>query len=914
MKSASLHAALTAGIVLAGAALAAGADAAGPAAPASAPAAAAPLKVAQRTLGPGGVIVARLDNGLTVILQRTRSAPVVCVRAMVRAGGIYEKEYLGCGISHLCEHLLAKDALHGGHGPAQQAPAAVAEIGGQSNASTSMAWTQYYISAAAGKAMDCIDLIAGWMTRSDIHAGDFEREHGVVQRELELGKDDPRRQMWVAHAVDVFGTHPAAVPIIGYMPPLRKLTRQDVLTYYRRMYVPDNMVFVIVGDVDPDAALKRVCKAFAGQSRGRVPDLSLPPVKPLPGVIRTVRPHSELKEVMQEISFQSIPLVHEDLHPLDVLSTVLAGDPASRLPRKLRRDLKLVTAISCGSWTPHWGRGIFNVSFRADPANAEKAEKAVLDELKAVAAKGVDADELTRAKRQMTADFVYAQQSVESISRNLGIDYLSTGDVGFSRNYTKRIQAVTAEPVRRVARRYFTFDRMAVTRLVPPGRFAATTAAAGEAATSRSVVVKLPNGLRVVLHATEAVELVSMAFVAKGGLLLENEQTNGLGSLMASLCTKGAGKRSAEEIARFFAAAGGSLSGACGNNTFYWTASVLDDSFEQALRVLADVVQRPTFPAKELEILRPIRLASIDRLPQNWHAELQQFFRRHFFGKTPYGRITAGRKEVVQAATVEQIAAHHRRCVRAGSSVLAIYGHFDADKAAALVRELFAGLPAGEVKLSLPGAAEVPEDGRMHLLKTEKKICAVVVAAPGMRVDNLRDRFAVTVLDTIISGYQLPGGWLHNELRGKQLVYVVHAYNWMGLAPGAFVVYAAGQPDKAPEIVRIIRRNLKRAAGYTPTQKEIDRAVNVILTADLLGKQSMADLAMSAGLDELYGFGHDFRRKLEAHYGKVTPAEVARVARKYLSGDVVTVVTTPAPELLKPSSDGSLKTRTDERR
>ena len=861
----------------------------------------APLRIVRRSDAPGGVVVATLENGLTVIVRPMRVAPVVCVRAYVRAGGLYEAEFLGCGLSHLCEHLVAKGALHEGHGHAAEAETRsnVAEIGGQSNASTSMARTQYYISAAAGKAMDCIDLIAGWMTSVRITPKDFAREHGVVQRELELGKDDPARAMWYAHAADVFAGHPAAVPVIGYAEPLRLVTLDDVRTYHRRMYVPDNMAFVIVGDVDVSAALDRTRAAFAGFARRRVPDLSLPEPRPLPGVVRSVGPHTGLKETVQEMSFQTIRLLNDDLYALDVLSTILSGGESSRLVSEVRRKKRLVTSLSSSSWTPAWGRGIFNVSFRAAPGRADAAERAVLDQLRAVVAEGVTAAELDRAKRQMVAEFVYSQQSVEGVSAMLATDWLSTGDVTFSRSYTKRIQAVTAEQVHRAARKYFTFDRMAITRLVPPGSVAKARSAATAAKRSKTVTFALPNGLRVVLRSTDAVELVSMAFVTKGGLLAETESTNGLGSLMASLSTRGAGKRSAEQIAEFFAAAGGSIRGACGNNSFTWRSSVLADSFPRALEVFADVVQRPTFAEKELEILRPSHLAGIDRVGERWSSELQRFFRGRFFGKTPYGMLSVGRREVVEAAGAKQVAEHHRRCIRAGDSVLAIFGNFDADATAESVRKLFASVPAG--KAAIPAATKPARatTDKPHVLKTTKKVAGVIVAAPGMTADNLADRFAVDVLDTIISGYQLPGGWLHTELRGKQLVYVVHAYNWTGLRPGAFVVYAAGQPDKADEIVRIIHRNLRKAAGYTPTQAEIDRAVNVILTAELLNNQSMSSLAISAALDELYGFGHDFRATLEARYAKVTPAEVARVARKYLSGPLATFVTTPQPENLE---------------
>jgi len=871
----------------------AGAPAAGP----QTRPAAAPLEVLDRSVSPGGALVARLDNGLTVIIKPLRSAPVVCVRAYVRAGGLYEREYLGCGISHLCEHLVAKGEVERGEGhvTARAAPGTrdrVEEIGGQSNAATSLDDTQYYIEAAAGKAGDCIDLIADWMARPDITRTDFDREHGVVQRELELGKDSPGRQMWYTHARDVFGTHPAAVPVIGHAAPLSRLTLRDVRTYHDRMYVPENTAFVIVGDVDVQEALRRTCRAFAGWPHGRLPDLSLPRVEPFSGVRRTVRAMPNLTETMEEISFQTVGLLHEDLHALDVLSTVLSGGESSPLVRKLRRDRKLVTSISSSSWTPHWGKGIFTVSYRCEPNSADAAEKAVLDELRAAVAKPPADDELARAKRQMVASYVYSQQSADSIAATLASDWLATGDADFSRSYTTKVQAVTAEQVEAAARKYFTFDRMVVTRLVPSGSAGAAALPESAARAAAAEMFTLPNGLRVVLKPTAAVQLVSMVLASRGGLLLEDANTNGLGSLMADLSCKGAGKRSAEQIAEFFASAGGGLAGQCGNNTFYWQATVLDDSFPTAMEILADVVVRPTFDRKELEILRPVHLAAIERVDEQWMGQLNAFFRREFYKHSPYAMEPVGRKELVARATAGQIAAWHRKSVRAGDSVLAVCGHFDPAAAKRQIEKLFADMPAGKVALKLPQPRKVAPAGERHELKTDKKVGAVMVGSPGMTLDN-DDRFPLAVLDTIISGYRMPGGWLHTELRGKQLVYVVHAYNWAGLAPGAFVTYAAGQPEKMPEVIDIIHRLLHKAAGYTPTAEEVARAVNVILTAELLENQSMGELAMSAALDELYGFGYDFRGKLEAKYRKVTPADVAAVGRKYLGGGYVTCLTTP---------------------
>jgi len=851
--------------------------------------------------------VERLDNGLTVIVAENHVAPVVCVRAYVRAGGLYEHEFLGCGLSHLVEHLVAKGAVHG-HGPGggastQSKSSRVDEIGGQSNAYTSLAHTCYYIAAGSGRTDECIDLIADWMARPQITAGDFRREHGVVQRELEMGRDDPTRQMWYAHSRNFFGTHPAGVPVIGYAEPLAAVTEKDVRTYHGRMYVPQNMVFVVVGDVDAEMVLARARRALAGFAPGRLPDLSLPAVPTIAKSRRVERTNKALTDAMEYLSFRTVPLAHEDLYGLDVLSYVLTHGGTSRLVRTVQRRDRLVTSISSSSWTPAWGAGQFTITFRCKPSLADKAEKAITAELRRVADGGVTAEELARAKRQKVADFVYSQQTVESQAATLASDYLSAGDVGFSRRYTQRIQQVTARQVRDAARKYFDFDRMVITRMLPGGQAASQPTTRRTASKADTRFFKLPNGLRVVLHATPAVDLVSMAMVTRGGLLLETPRTNGLGTLMAALSTRGAGARSAEQIAALFAQAGGGVSAAAGNNTFYWQATVLADSADKALPVFADVICRPTYAKKELDIYRPSLVAKIRSDRETWWGELSTQWRRDFFGRSPLSMKPIGSEPVVAKATRDAVADYHRRRVKAGASVLAIYGNFDPASMRARVERLFAAMPAGDNAIPDAPAPNIPPAGRTHVHKSKGKGAGVIVAAAGMDLSNLKDRLAITVLDTIISGYRLPRGWLHEELRGRRLVYVVHAYNWAALVPGAFVTYAQCEPANAAKVADLIRKNLRRTCTHAFTQAEVDEAANIILTADLLGNQQMSALAMQAALDEVYGFGYDFRRRYEKRVRAVTPAEVSRVAKKYLSGGLVTTIVTARPEAAKAEGD-----------
>ena len=870
------------------------------------PASPRPVTVAERSVTDDGTILAKLSNGLTVIVRPVHTAPVVNVRGYVRAGGLYEGRWLGCGLSHLLEHLVAKDAVSGGEGHIRSKHvdkrSRSSRIGAQANAYTSQDHTCYYISAAADKTDECIDIIADQLARPDITPEDFQREHGVVQRELEMGRDDPSRVMYYAHQANLYRSHPASVPVIGFAEPLAAVTMDDVLEYHKLKYQPQNMVFVVAGDIDPQAALTRTVECFAGFARGRQTEYTLPEVPAVSGTRRLVRPSPRFQEAAQMMSFQTIPLLHDDLYPLDVLSTVLSQGRASRLVKTLQFERKLVTSISTYSATPAWGKGAFTVSFRCDPAHADEAEAAVRQQLQAVIDEGVNEDELARAKRQMVSHFVRSRQKIDDIASTLGHDYLVAGDLAFSRNYTDRIQQVTAGQVQDTARKYLRLDDVVMTRMVPADtKTDLATPQADTAESHEATVYRLNNGMRVVLKPTPAVGLVSMVLATKGGMLRETPGTNGLGALMMALSPRGAGGRSAEQIDAFFNNAGGSIGGTCGDNTYLYSASILSDryteegTFAEALDVFANVILEPDFPQAELERIRPTARAQILRTDENWQGKLQKLFRRKFFTDSPWSLLNAGSLEVIESATTKQIADFHTNALHPADTVLAIYGHFDESAARKIVEDRFGPIEKSSASLTLPEQRTVADGGERYVQPTKTQQAGVIVAAPGTTVTNLEDRLPLMILDTLISGYRMPGGWLHTELRGKRLVYVVHSYHKVGLAPGAFVTYAGTQPDKAREVVDIITKNLRKAADYTPTQEEIDRAITTIVTAEVLSNQTVGELATQAALDELYELGVDWPRKLRPKLRAVTPRQVRDAARKYLGGDYVVTIITPAP-------------------
>lgn len=837
-----------------------------------------------------------LENGLTVILKTHRTAPVVSVRMYCRTGSIYEQEYLGSGMSHLFEHLL-----HSGETTTRtekESSELLNAIGGNTNAYTTYDATCYYINTSRENLSTAVSLLGDWITRPTFPQAAFEREWGVVQRELERDLDNPDQQLQRMTMTTLFREHPVRYPVIGYKPVVSALTRDDIVGYYQRMYVPDNIVVCIVGDLDLDEATAAVCREFASFTRKRVPTIVLPE-EPEMTTPRTASRRMNIESTILRLAWPSIPLTHPDLYALDLLAYVLTEGDSSRLARTVR-DQGLVYSIDSFSWTPAWARGVFAITARLDPGQVQAATRAIEEQIAILQRELISEEELRQAQQQKAAEHIFAMQTAESVAEMMAQDFLATGDIHFSQAYVDGIQKVTAEQVREMARKYLEPARMATIAVLPEGTRLETGREAPEATPGKIHKLVLDNGLRVLVLPDPTSPVVAMQSFSLGGVLFENEDTNGLSRLAAMLAPRGTKTRTAEDIARFFDSRGGSLNGASGTNTIYFQSEVLKKDFAEALEVFADVVCNPTFPSKELENIRPQALDQIRQIDESWRSELMAWFQSRLFQASPYRFQPVGSPEVVASATREQIARMYNQCVTGPNTVLAIFGDVQVEEVEPLVRRLFAGLSSKgrEIPELARTAGDVFSAPGLYVKRKppERRVAGVAVGFPGMVIRNTDDVVAMAVLDTIISGYRYPTGWLFESLRGgnRSLVYEVHALNVPGLLPGYFGIYAACQPEQVQEVYRIITEQLDRARAGRFTPEELERARSIIVTTELMEQQTNSQKAMQAALDELYGLGYDYRPRFIEKMRAVTGEDVHRVAEEYLTRPVVAVVT-PEP-------------------
>src|SRR6266853_7038051 len=214
---------------------------------------------------PPGVRLVTLENRLTLIIREDHSAPVVSAQVWCRAGSIDEGKWLGGGLSHILEHMLFKGTATRAAGRIDQE---VQDAGGYMNAYTSFDRTVYWINVPNTGAKIAIDILCDIVQHATLPAEEMVKEKQVILREMDMNQDDPGQRSARRLFETAYTKSPYRFTIIGYPDIYNEVRQEDVFAYYREKYAPNNLFFVVVGDIKASAAEAQIRAAFA-QAKAR---------------------------------------------------------------------------------------------------------------------------------------------------------------------------------------------------------------------------------------------------------------------------------------------------------------------------------------------------------------------------------------------------------------------------------------------------------------------------------------------------------------------------------------------------------------------------------------------------------------------------------------------------------------------
>lgn len=838
--------------------------------------------------GPWEVRPRMLPNGLKMLFLDEPGCGLVSVQLWIKTGSMDEGEWLGSGLSHYLEHMVFKGtARRSGMDIARE----VQEIGGHINAYTGFDRTVYHIDGPAHGFRPSCEILADMVFCPLLDAVESERERDVILREIDMGLDDPDRQLSRSIFAEIFHRHPIRFPVIGHRDLFQTLRHDDLRCYHQRRYAPDNAVLVVVGDLERAQAEDVVSSTFGSVARRSVAPV-LYPEEPPQLASRVVRMTDTVQISRGVVALRVATRLGDPSNAaLRLLGSILGRGRSSRLWRSLREERKVVNSISVTNLT-YGSMGLVWASYVCPQGNETAAEEGILDAMGDLADGGIEPAELEKARRrEMVAD-LDARKSVSAMAGKIGWAEAVAGDLTFLRSEWDRIQSCSREEVEAVWRDRLRLEQITLGTL--RGETGSGPSAVDLPRRGRDhagfACHSLSNGLEVHLQVDRRLPKVHLRVVGQGGVWLDPPGQSGLTALMSTLLTRDAGARSGAEIDTLVDAHGGQFHEHSGSNTFGLAVEFLSSDLRLAVEILGDALCQPIFARDAFESEREAQVAAIQQDADEILECGRKHLRKLVFGRHPFARDAAGEIEDLRGLTVAEVREHYRRLVTARNLHLVVVGDFEGGE---VVELLEAGLAALAVGDPLPDLSPVPGMARQgpQFLAMPKEQAVLLqgfrdcpVSAPEMPAGD--------VLQEALNDMSGPLFTRVREQRG--LAYYVGLSRVSGLNTGLLSFYAGTHPEAVEEVRQefLLERRRLRESGLT--EAEFRRSRERLKSNLLFQREAIGTRAYVAALHRALGFPIDHAERYISRLDALKGTDVLQYARQYLQEeDMVDLVVGP---------------------
>ena len=870
----------------------------------------------------------KLANRLEVLVQEDHSAPLVCSYIWYRVGVRHEPSGQA-GVSHFLEHMAFKgtERLSG-----REMNRLVTAKGGYLNGFTSMDYTAYVETLPSDALGLAFQIESERMARCTLSAEDIETEKGVVLSEFEGRENDPSFLLYLQMMATQFPGQPYGRDAIGLKADLRALTRDKMVTYYQSHYAPNNAVLVVTGDVSAEDVFQKAERYF-----GPIPADTPAPPAPNPGRGATGEERVKLelpgRTPYLQVLYEVPPIQHPDHVVLEVVQNILSGGRTSRLyPALVAAGL----ASSAGGWdyeNPEPTVFAFQVSMLpgVEHAIVERAFDGVIERLQN---DPVSADDLSKAKNQTKANFVYSSDGVTNLAHQIGY-YNTICDYQYLETFPAKVDAVTAQDVQRVVRTYFVKENRTVGWLVPTGE--GEGAGGGEAAAPSDVhwrrpgpsavapglsngwagagdllvpapaglgpvapihQVKLSNGMTVVMEENHSAPFVALYGNVLAGPVLDPEGKAGLAAFCAEMLSRGTQRRPWQAIRDDLEAVAADLHFGTGVQVGTVAGRCLRDDLGLLLEATAEQMIAPSFPPDEVERVRGELLAA----QQSRDEDTPQVAEKELLGRLypaghPLHMPRLGTTETVSSITREDLAQFHSRYYRPENTYLTIVGDIAPAKATELIKRTFgpwerAGDPA-KVQLAQVSAPQKPTTVAVQV--PNKTQVDIALGFPGI---SRRDP---KFYQADLMNYVLGAGFMSRlNMRIREelgLAYYVFSSYRAYWGPGPWILQMGVNPANADKALAAALEELVRMQAEPPAEEELQLWKDYVKGTVARRMETYGGIAQELLMASFYDLGLYHAYQYPGILAKITPAEVNEAAKEFLHPEgYVAVMAGPVAE------------------
>jgi zinc protease len=759
------------------------------------------------------------------------------------------------------------------------------------NAYTSFEKTVYHYTVLSQYKDTGLDILSDMLRNSVFDKEEAEKEQKVIFKEINMKDDDPDSQIYWSLMETSYKVFPYYIPVIGYEDLFAKLTNKDVADYYETMYSPSNVVVSFVGDFDTQQMKKDVDKYFGPWERKTVGPVSLPE-EPVQMAHRYIKKEAAINMPKMMMGYHTVSINHPDLYALDCLSNILGGGKSSRLYKRVIEEEKLAYQIFSSSWTPSYP-GLFMLKAVFDKGKYTDLKFAVLDEINKFKYEKVTKEELDEVKNLVKAYSIYSKEDIMSQAESLAESFVNSGSLKFDEKYLEGISNVTPDDIMRVARKYLGYNNLSIVHMVPAEEKLLNTIVKDKEISKKAKVEKivLENGITLILKEDRKLPMISVNAGFNAGVIVENEENNGISNLLSKMIVTSSKKYSKEKILDIQRKTGSSISASSGNNTIFVSMKCLKENFPLIWDAYIDLIYNNRFEKmdfdKELQIVK----ATIKQQLEDINYVNSELYRKEMFKGHPYSMDKTGTLESIEKISSTVLEKFRSQVITPSNMTIALTGDFDISKMKKDILNDLKIVSGPEFKLKIAASPEKLKGNSIIVKKMPDKKQSIVRLAFEGADNNNEDRFELSVISNIMSGL---GSRLFEELRSKHsLAYSVYGFPFAGKDAGTFVYYIATTPEKRDFAIKMLHEEINKIKKHYVTDDELERAKNKIIGSTAGSMQSTLGVSEDLVLNEMYGHGYDFTEKYIQKIREITKEDVRKIANKYFNDNFKVIVVEP---------------------
>lgn len=858
----------------------------------------------------------QLKNGLRVILHEDKSTPIVSVGVWYHVGS--KNEAAGrTGFAHLFEHMMFQGSKN--YNADYFTP--LQEAGANINGTTNQDRTWYYETVPSNF------LELALMLEADRLGGLLE---AMTQEKLDNQRDVVKNERRQRVDNQPYGTafekigeimypkgHPYNWTTIGSLEDLQAASMDDVKSFFRQYYVPNNAILVLSGDFQEKPARDWIEKYFGSIAAGKPIERPNPAQPKLDKEIRTTVEDS-VPLSRRYFVWHGVRAYAPDEPALDFLSFILSNGRTSRLQSNLIYEKELVQTVFAGNGTNEVG-GLFQIQATARPGKSlDDIEKEIDAELARIKTTPPTAEEMSRALNSIESSTIYGLQTVLGKASQLTTFAGYLGKPNWFQADLDRYRTVTPADVQRVANTYLNGNRLVMTYNPRTGEAARVNRDADRTTTAKSngkkddptiaeqtaklpkpgpdpkfalppiEKTKLSNGMNLWMVEHHELPIVSMNMVFGTGSSNEPDNKVGVSNMASQLLDDGTTTRSAADIANQLQSIGANIGTSSSWDSTGVSLQTLTRNLDKAIDIYADIVQNAAYPASEVESLKRRLLVGLRQQRSNPNAISDVVYNKVLYRDHPYGRSNS--EAAINAISRDDLVAYYGSTYRPNNATLIVVGSFDKTALKDKLEKAFGGWKSGDVSARTIGSAQPLEKAGIYIVDRPNSAQSVVSIGQ-IGVDRLNpDYYPLVVMNTILGGGFTSR--INMNLR-EDKGYTYGARSGFTFRRGAGPFQAGGDIQTAvtKEAIIELMKELNDIRGGRPvTQKELDYNKQSLIRRFPSGFETVGQISGQLANLVTYGLPDSYFNDYISKVNAVTVADVNRVAKQYLDPSKMAIV------------------------